>query len=160
MKKILLILMFLVIWIPLFSGGQPENKEPPVDKESRVTVFTSILPQKYFVERIGGDRVEINVLVGPGKNPATYEPAPSQVVALSQADLFFTVGVPFEQAFIGNIESSLPELNIVDTYTNYRRTILSEGVLNPLIALLGAVSIIKKSVLPVKSLLYKLRDFL
>ena len=117
MKKLLLIVIFLLICIPLFSGGKQENKEPPVGKESRVTVFTSILPQKYFVERIGGDRVEINVLVGPGKNPATYEPAPSQVVALSQADLFFTVGVPFEQAFIGNIESSLPELNIVDTST-------------------------------------------
>jgi zinc transport system substrate-binding protein len=111
MKKLWVLFFFLLICIPLFSVGKQENKE------HTITVFTSILPQKYFVERIAGDRVKINVLVGPGKNPATYEPAPSQVVALSQADLFFTVGVPFEQAFIGNIESSLPELNIVDTST-------------------------------------------
>ena len=111
MKKLWVLFFFLLICIPLFSVGKQENIE------HTITVFTSILPQKYFVERIAGDRVKIYVLVGPGKNPATYEPAPSQVVALSQADLFFTVGVPFEQAFIGNIESSLPELNIVDTST-------------------------------------------
>ncbi|MCK5201058.1 MAG: zinc ABC transporter substrate-binding protein [Spirochaetales bacterium] len=115
MKNLLLIFIFLLICIPLFSGGQPENIEPPVEKESRVIVFTSILPQKYFVERIGGDRVDINVFVGPGKNPATYDPTPSQVVSLSRADIFFSIGVPFERAFIGNIGSSLPELNIVDT---------------------------------------------
>ncbi len=117
MKKLRLILILLFVSISLFSAGQQDSKEQGEKKEHTITVFTSILPQKYFVERIGRDRVEINVLVGPGKNPATYEPSPSQVIALSQADLFFTVGVPFEQAFIGNIESSLPELNIVDTST-------------------------------------------
>lgn len=117
MNKLWFILFLYFISAPLFSGGQHGDNEYPEYGERTITVFTSILPQKYFVERIAGDRVKINVLVGPGKNPATYEPAPSQVVALSQADLFFTVGVPFEQAFIGNIESSLPELNIVDTST-------------------------------------------
>ena len=34
-------------------------------------VTVSILPQKYFVERIGGDRVEVSVMVLPGANPAT-----------------------------------------------------------------------------------------
>ncbi|MCK5200662.1 MAG: zinc ABC transporter substrate-binding protein, partial [Spirochaetales bacterium] len=98
MEKLRLILILLFISNSLFSAGQQDSKEQAEKKEHTITVFTSILPQKYFVERIGGDRVEINVLVGPGKNPAIYDPAPSQVVALSQADIFFTVGVPFEQA--------------------------------------------------------------
>ena len=38
-----------------------------------LSVFVSILPQKYMVERIGGDRVAVTVMVGPGNSPATYE---------------------------------------------------------------------------------------
>lgn len=115
MKKIYFILFTILIATPLFSNGRQDTAEETGRKEDVLTVFTSILPQKYFVERIGGNRVDVNVLVRPGKSPATYEPTPGQVVKLSMADLFFTVGVPFEEAFIGSIRSSLPKLNIVDT---------------------------------------------
>ena len=50
-------------------------------------VFVSIVPQKYFVEKIGGDLVEINVMVQPGASPATYEPKPRQMVALAKTDV-------------------------------------------------------------------------
>ena len=49
-------------------------------------VFVSILPQKYFVEKIGGDSVEVAVMVLPGASPATYEPKPKQMVALAKSD--------------------------------------------------------------------------
>ncbi len=44
--------------------------------DAPVEVFVSILPQKYFVERIGGERVVVSVMVGPGQRFATYEPMP------------------------------------------------------------------------------------
>ena len=58
-------------------------------------VFVSILPQKYFVEKIGGDSVEVSVMVQPGASPATYEPKPKQMVALATSDIYFAIGVPF-----------------------------------------------------------------
>jgi zinc transport system substrate-binding protein len=73
------------------------------------------MPQKYFVERIGGDRVNVSVLVLPGKSPSTYEPSTDQVIALAKADLFFSIGVAFEKAFIPSIAESLKSLKIVDT---------------------------------------------
>ena len=115
MKKIYLILITFLIVTPLFSNGQQDADKQMEKKEGLITVFTSILPQKYFVERIGGDRVNVNVLVGPGKSPTTYEPTPGQVLKLSSSKLFFTIGVAFEQAFIGTIKKNLPELKIVDT---------------------------------------------
>ena len=45
----------------------------------KLSVFVSILPQKYFVERIGGEHVRVSVMVGPGQSPATYEPRPRQM---------------------------------------------------------------------------------
>ena len=70
------------------------------DEKAGLNVFVSILPQKYFVEKIGGARVSVHVMVTPGKSPATYEPTPNQVVELGSADVFFTIGVPFENAFL------------------------------------------------------------
>lgn len=103
----------LSLIMPVFAGGQNETEE--TKSESSLTVFTSILPQKYFVEKIGGERVNVNVLVGPGKSPANYEPTPQQVTALGSAKCLFTIGVPFEKAFLPSIESTLGNLTIVDT---------------------------------------------
>ncbi|MDC7223291.1 MAG: zinc ABC transporter substrate-binding protein, partial [Spirochaetales bacterium] len=90
------------------SGGQEEVS----DKQ---TYFVSILPQAYFLERIGGDRIDVTVMVPPGKSPATYEPTPRQVVELGEATAFFTIGVPFEQTFLPSLEGSLPNLPLIDT---------------------------------------------
>ncbi len=83
--------------------------------EQQLNVFVSILPQKYFVEKISGDRVKVSVMVGPGQNPATYEPLPKQMAALAEADLYFRIGVPFETVWIKQIQSLNPQLKIVDT---------------------------------------------
>lgn len=81
----------------------------------RITVFTSILPQEYFVKRIGGDRFEVQVLVTPGSSPATFEPTPRQMAALSEAKLFFRIGVPFENAFVPKLKGTTAGLRVVDT---------------------------------------------
>lgn len=60
-------------------------------------VTVSILPQKYFVERIAGDYVEVNVMVPPGMNPATCDLSTGQLKKLYESDLCFAVGyLPFE----------------------------------------------------------------
>lgn len=83
-----------------------------------IEVFVSILPQAYFVERIGGSLVHVNVLVGPGQSPATYEPSPRQMVDLGNAALYFRIGTPFEEGFIDTIARNFPRLRIVDTRKN------------------------------------------
>ena len=80
-----------------------------------VNVFVSIMPQKYFVERVGGDLVKPYVLVGPGHSPATYEPSPRQMSELSRAKIFFRIGVPFERSIMPKIESTFENLTVVDT---------------------------------------------
>lgn len=76
-------------------------------------VGVSILPQKYFVERIAGDKASVIVLVGPGHNPATYEPKPLQLAQLGQAALYFQIGVPFETRWIETFRQINPDLKLV-----------------------------------------------
>jgi len=82
---------------------------------NRLSVFVSIVPQKYFVEQIGKDLVDVQVMVQPGAGPHTYEPKPLQMAALSKAKLYFSIGVTFEQAWLNKIASSNPNLIIVHT---------------------------------------------
>lgn len=88
---------------------------PEKTQSNNISVFVSILPQEYFVERIGGTRVRVQALVVPGQSPATYFPTQKQMAALSQADIFFRIGVPFENALIPKIEKTMDQLIIVDT---------------------------------------------
>lgn len=101
-------LLMATVLPSLASAAGTETTKP-------LNVYTSILPQRYFVEKIGGEQVNVSVLVSPGKSPATYEPTPQQVLGLGEADALFTLGVPFESAFLPAVKNTLPGLKIVDT---------------------------------------------
>lgn len=93
-------------------GGPVPTATVAAELPLKVTV--SIAPQKYFVERIGGDRVDVSVMVEPGFNPATYEPKPGQISALSETQLYIRIRVPFEDAWIERIRAANEEMVIVD----------------------------------------------
>jgi zinc transport system substrate-binding protein len=86
-----------------------------------LSVFVSILPQKYVVEKIGGNLVDVSVMVGPGAGPATYEPKPQQMVRLAGAKIYFAVGVPFEHVWLRKILEVNPKLYLVHTDSGVER---------------------------------------
>lgn len=78
-------------------------------------VIVSIVPQKYFVQRIGGGLVETVVMVPPGASPHSYEPKPEQMRALARASAYFAIGVEYEKAVLPKIAAMHPDLKIVQT---------------------------------------------
>lgn len=86
-----------------------------------VRVFVSIAPQKYFVRQIGKELVDVQVMVQPGANPATYEPKPKQMADLSKTEVYFAMGVPFEKAWLKKIAATNPELKVVHTDFDIRK---------------------------------------
>ena len=60
---------------------------PKKDQKDVITV--SILPQKYFIERIAGNMVDVNVLIPPGVSPATYSLLPSQLKDIAYSKAWF-----------------------------------------------------------------------
>jgi len=103
-----------VFFITILFAGCSQSAAPATQGEDRLTVSVSILPQKYFVERIGGERVSVNVMVGPGDSPHSYEPKASQMTALSNSDVYFSIGVEFENAWMDRICSANPQMRVVD----------------------------------------------
>ena len=81
----------------------------------KMVVAVSIAPQKYFVQQICKDMAEIQVLVPPGASPATYEPKPRQMAAISKARIYFSIGVPFESVWLEKIGATNREMVLVPT---------------------------------------------
>jgi zinc transport system substrate-binding protein len=91
-----------------------------------MNVTVSILPEKFFVERIGGEHVMVNVMVGPGDSPHTYEPKPEQMAALSRSAIYFAIGVEFEGAWLDKFISANPKMMIVDISDNVEKIPLED----------------------------------
>ncbi len=83
--------------------------------EGKPTVFVSIAPQQYFVGRIAGESVAVQVMVPPGSSPATYEPRPRQMAALARAKAYFALGVPFERTWLSRFVQVNRRMRLVHT---------------------------------------------
>jgi len=101
MKKILLLLLLL----NAVAYAKP-------------TVVVSILPEKTFVKKIAKDTLNVVVMVQPGSSPHSYEPKSSQMVAISQADTYFSIGIEFEQVWLERFKAQNKNLKIIDMSTN------------------------------------------
>jgi len=79
---------------------------------AKTTVFVSVLPQKFFTEQVGGERVEVSALVEKNRDPHTFEPLPAQMAALSWADGYLSIGLPFEESLLPRVRQLNPSLRI------------------------------------------------
>jgi len=115
MKNIILSMMIIFL---LFFGCT--NQEQTEEQQDKMNVIVTIMPQAEFVESVGGDKVDVVVLVPPGASPHTYEPTPSQLTQVSEANLYFKMGsgIEFENAWMDDIEGVNPSLKIVDCSKN------------------------------------------
>jgi len=104
MKKFLL--FTLVLLLALLSAGNFScgGRAVPLGK---IGVVVSILPQQEFVQAIGGDKVNVTVMVPPGFDPHTYEPKPSQVREVTQSKMYAKLGsgLGFELSYLDSLLS-------------------------------------------------------
>ena len=80
---------------------------------SPIRAFVSIPPEAYIIQRIGGDEVQVEALTKPWQSPETFDISPEQMIALSKADLYFTLDLPFEQALTEKLKKQHPKIKIV-----------------------------------------------
>ncbi len=84
-------------------------------KSNKSLVTVSILPLKFFVERIGADFFDVNVLVPPGSGPETYEPSPQEMIRVSNSVLFFKTGYyEIENLLSVKLKDMNKDLTVVD----------------------------------------------
>jgi len=87
-----------------------------VEDDGRIVVVATIPPQQEFVERVGGEHVRVILLVPPGADPHTHEPAPAVLAGVAEADLYAMVGsgIEFEIAWGEKIAALNPSMAVVN----------------------------------------------
>jgi zinc transport system substrate-binding protein len=79
-------------------------------------ISVSILPQKYLVEKLLGDTVQVNVMIPKGSSPATYSPSPNQMKSISQSSLYLQIGhIGFEMSWMDRMKELNGKMKVYDT---------------------------------------------
>jgi len=81
---------------PAPTEAPTETVQPTetIDEEEgeRLRVIATIFPQYDFIRQIAGDRVDLRMLISPGAEAHAFEPTPSDMIAMLEADLFIYTG--------------------------------------------------------------------
>jgi zinc transport system substrate-binding protein len=87
-----------------------------VETKTKLEVMVTIPPQAEFVEKTGGDKVNVTVMIPPGASPHTYEPKPQQMTVLSSAQMYAKVGsgVEFERVWMDKLIAQNKDMLVVD----------------------------------------------
>ena len=79
------------------SGGTEEAGCPEInDRQINVVATTPMIGE--FVSQVGGDNINLTVLMPPEADPHTYDPAPQDAGKIADADLVFYTGLKYEPA--------------------------------------------------------------
>ncbi|CAG9298029.1 metal ABC transporter solute-binding protein, Zn/Mn family [Celerinatantimonas diazotrophica] len=115
-SKLAKLLLATALAFPALAYAQP------------LKVAVSVVPEKYFVEQVGGSHVDVSVIVPPGAEPDSYAPKAAQMKDLAKTQIYFPMGVPFEKAWQSRIASVNPNMDVVPVYGRICRRQWPEGV--------------------------------
>ena len=92
MRRLLSGLLALVLATSLTACGQP-----PLPEDGKIQVVCTLFPYYDFARQIGGDDVDVTLVVPAGRETHSFEPTPMDVIRISQADVFIYNGGESEQ---------------------------------------------------------------
>jgi zinc transport system substrate-binding protein len=110
-KKILYSIMLCIAMITVSLSGCIDNQT-----SDRVGVLVTIVPQAEMVEFIGGEYIDVTIMVPAGQSPHSFEPTPDQMKKVAKATAYFTVGsdVEFEVVYMDTILEQKSDLQVFD----------------------------------------------
>lgn len=114
-RIIIVLLLFTGIFIAgtfiYFAASSQEEAD-----NGKIDVAVSIGPEVEFVKAVGGDKVNVILMVPSGSDPHTYEPLPGQLTNVSKAKMYAEVGTPveFETNYMSKIRSINPTMLVVN----------------------------------------------
>lgn len=110
MKKIL----FIAIVLLLAAGALLAMLiiKAPKTPSGKITVVTTLFPLYNFAKNIGQDKVVVSLLLAPGMEAHSFEPKPSDIAKINQADIFIFTG-KFMEPWAQDIVQGVNNKNLV-----------------------------------------------
>lgn len=98
MKKFLsVIIMSVMLVATLCACGNSKNSASKTqsgsdDSNGKISVVTTIFPPYDFARQVGGDNIDLTMLLKPGTESHNYDPTPQDIIKIQNCDLFIYVG--------------------------------------------------------------------
>ena len=117
MKKFKGLVFTLMSFVVLLVGCDTDSKMGSVS--DKLQIVTTLFPQYDFARVIGGDKVDVTLLLPAGMESHSYEPTPADIIKINKADLFIYTGESMEQwahSIIQSVDSN--EVYVLDVSKN------------------------------------------
>ena len=89
------------------AGGSSAEAGCPVIEDRKINVVATTPMIGEFVSQVGGDNINLTILMPPEADPHSYDPAPQDAGTIADADLIFYTGLKYEtSAVVKLLESS------------------------------------------------------
>lgn len=115
-SKLLALSLVLVMCASCFYGCSSNKDEEKSSKKTKVVA--TIFPVYDFLREIGGDKIDLTMLMTPGAETHSYEPTPKDMKTVSNADLFAYVGGDsdewVEKILDGNKNDKMKVITLMD----------------------------------------------
>lgn len=130
-------MILLLLVIAFLSGCVAAGEAVSLEKSGKIIITATVFPPYDFARNIVGDRAEVILLLPPSADSHTYEPAPRDILAVRESDIFLYIGgasdewvrrvFPNEEGFTGVrlLDSVVP---LTDTYHESHRTDYDEHI--------------------------------
>lgn len=103
MKKIFL----SILTIFLITTGCTNNKD-----SNKITIVSTIFPGYDFARAVGGENVDLTMLIKPGSESHAYDPTPKDIIKIQKSDIFIYVGGESEE-WVNDILDEISDKTIV-----------------------------------------------
>ncbi len=111
MKKAVSLLIIIIMLATILSGCVSQSA---VSDDGKLKIVCTLYPQYDFARSVVGNRAKVSLLLPPGTESHNFEPTPSDILSLKDADLFIYVGEEMETW----VTSILPQLDKSTTVLN------------------------------------------
>ncbi len=137
MKKLKIAGMFLVFGLMMVllsacNANTPSNVDDSINKKIQVVATIAQIGEP--IELIGGDRIEVRSLMGPGVDPHLYEATQGDISTLQDADIILYNGLHLEGNMVeifDNLKDTKTTLAIGETIAEERLLKDEEGAIDP-----------------------------
>ncbi len=121
-KNILFIFVILIIIAGFYTLFSFLNKTT-TNNSGKIVIITTLFPTYDFAKNIGGDKVDASLLLPPGVEAHSFEPKPSDVTRINQANIFVYTGEFMEPWAHDIIEGANKKVRIVDASTGIKLSV-------------------------------------
>ena len=120
MKKNIVFLIVLIIVFILTTFIIIKVKNLDKKESEKVEIIATLFPQYDFAKKIGGDKVNVTLLLPPGTESHTYEPTPQDMVNINNSNLFIYTGSEMEPWADNLISGMKNNINVLDLSTTVK----------------------------------------